>query len=214
MPFVEHADVSTFLAGQPQRSVDHIITSPPYIGLPGRGDTRRLVEQIELQASRILLPDGTLTLIVGSAPGNLALPYELVAGFNGHELAIHSVYVWDRTSALKRNVDGQTVTHDFILHLCRHEARDTRKQLATSSVIRTHDPGFDYGTGVTTPFDLATFIVDAVSEPGDLIVDPLAGLGEIGVQAIRQGRRFAGCDLDEACVTIANERINNAAGNS
>jgi DNA modification methylase len=32
------------------------------------------------------------------------------------------------------------------------------------------------------------------SRPGDLVVDPFAGSGTTGVAALREGRRFAGCE--------------------
>ena len=39
-------------------------------------------------------------------------------------------------------------------------------------------------------------IISALTAPGDLIVDPFAGSGSVGIAALRFGRRFIGAELD------------------
>jgi len=201
------SDLADFLASLDAGSVDALITSPPFVGLPGRADTMHLSTQILNAADRILKPAGTITLIVGAAPGNPLLPYHVASDVSLFPaLTLHSQYVWDRTGTLERAVGQQNITHDTLLHITRSNIVDA-PPIAPTSVIRTSIPGFNYGIGVTTPPDLAAYLVDTLSRVGDLIVDPLAGLGEIGVQARAQGRRFKGCDTNPACVEIANARL-------
>src|SRR5688500_9783009 len=174
------ADIADFLRALPDGSADRIITSPPFVGLPGRADTFKLVGAIMQEAGRILAQDGTITLIVGAAPGYPFLPYDLLAMLPhphegmGEPLELHSVYVWDRGSTIQRRVDRQVITHDMILHL--HRPHSPSKALASGSIIRTSQHGFNYGEGVTTPPDIAAFLVDAASSFGELVVDPLCGL--------------------------------------
>lgn len=40
-------------------------------------------------------------------------------------------------------------------------------------------------------------IISALTAPGDLIVDPFAGSGSVGIAALRFGRRFAGAEIEE-----------------
>ena len=47
----------------------------------------------------------------------------------------------------------------------------------------------------------------AGSKPGDLVLDPFAGSGTVGVVALRHGRRFIGCELNPAYVRMARKRI-------
>ncbi len=47
----------------------------------------------------------------------------------------------------------------------------------------------------------------AGSAPGDLVLDPFAGSGTVGVVALRHGRRFIGIDLSPAYVEMARRRI-------
>lgn len=208
--YVNHCSSKELLAALEQGSVEAIVTSPPYSGLPGRGNTMELVEEMLDWAVPVLHPEyGTVTLIVGSAPGHPLLPFQIatsIEAWTDGALVVDSTYVWDRTGTLDRKVGAQNITHDHIIHCCRAESANVQA-IAPSSVVRSRAQGFNYGLGVTTPPDLAAIIVAQSSEHGDLVVDPFAGLGEIGVQAVHQGRRFLGSDLSPAAALIACQRI-------
>ncbi len=47
----------------------------------------------------------------------------------------------------------------------------------------------------------------AGSAPGDLVLDPFAGSGTVGVVALRHGRRFVGIELNPAYLDMARRRI-------
>jgi len=57
------------------------------------------------------------------------------------------------------------------------------------------------------PLSLMLELVSLFSEPGELIIDPFAGSGTTGVAALRLGRKFAGAEQQEKYVAIANERL-------
>jgi DNA modification methylase len=59
----------------------------------------------------------------------------------------------------------------------------------------------------TFPEALVEPCVLAGSAPGDLVVDPFAGSGTVGVVALRQGRRFLGIELSPAYCKMARHRI-------
>ncbi|MEW6566118.1 MAG: DNA-methyltransferase [Spirochaetota bacterium] len=59
------------------------------------------------------------------------------------------------------------------------------------------------------PIQLLNRIILASSLPGDLVFDPFAGSATTGVSAIRNGRKFVGCELEDEYITIAIQRINN-----
>ena len=52
-------------------------------------------------------------------------------------------------------------------------------------------------------------LTGCVSEPG-MVLDPFAGSGTTGVVALQHNRRFAGCDLSQAYVAMAQERLDKA----
>ena len=62
------------------------------------------------------------------------------------------------------------------------------------------------------PLQLGTIerVIRLWSNPGELIVSPFAGIGSEGFEAIRLGRRFAGCELKEAYARVAARNLQTA----
>jgi adenine-specific DNA-methyltransferase len=60
------------------------------------------------------------------------------------------------------------------------------------------------------PISLAKRLILALSNPGDLVVDPFAGVGTTAAAAVLTGRRAAGCDLRADYIATARERAHAA----
>lgn len=54
-------------------------------------------------------------------------------------------------------------------------------------------------------------LFSGVAPENGLVVDPFCGSGSTGVAALESGMRFAGCDLNEKCVNVANRLCGEAA---
>lgn len=61
------------------------------------------------------------------------------------------------------------------------------------------------------PVELPARLVSALTNPGDLVVDPYLGVGTTAVAAVLSGRRAAGADVVAEYVTIARNRVKLAA---
>jgi adenine-specific DNA-methyltransferase len=61
------------------------------------------------------------------------------------------------------------------------------------------------------PVELVERLVLALSNPGDLVVDPYIGVGTSAVAAVLRGRRAAGADITPEYIAIAADRVNAAA---
>ncbi len=57
------------------------------------------------------------------------------------------------------------------------------------------------------PLDLFEDLVRKHSNEGDMIIDPFLGAGTTGVAAIKNFRNFAGCDIDPNYVQISQKNI-------
>lgn len=57
---------------------------------------------------------------------------------------------------------------------------------------------------------LARHAIDAYSDPGDLIVDPMCGVGTTLVEAIHLDRRAVGVELESRWATLANANVQHA----
>ena len=57
------------------------------------------------------------------------------------------------------------------------------------------------------PIELPARLIDLYTYREDLVLDPFAGSGTTAVAAIRSGRHYAGYDLDESYVSLAESRV-------
>jgi adenine-specific DNA-methyltransferase len=57
------------------------------------------------------------------------------------------------------------------------------------------------------PIELVERLVLSMTESGDWVLDPFAGVGSALAAAVRHGRRAAGAELDKEYVAIAKERL-------
>jgi site-specific DNA-methyltransferase (adenine-specific) len=67
------------------------------------------------------------------------------------------------------------------------------------------------GVPTQLPLALVRRVVEGMTRPGDLVVDPFAGSGTTGVVCIEHGRRFHGIELRDEYAAIARARISTAA---
>jgi DNA modification methylase len=61
------------------------------------------------------------------------------------------------------------------------------------------------------PLRLLERIIVALSNPGDLVVDPFCGSGTTAVAAARLDRRWIACDSSGAAITISERRLAEAS---
>jgi DNA modification methylase len=57
------------------------------------------------------------------------------------------------------------------------------------------------------PLRLIREIIETITQPGDLVLDPFMGSGTTGVACVRTGRRFIGIEIDPGYFAIAQRRI-------
>ncbi|HLH47041.1 MAG TPA: site-specific DNA-methyltransferase, partial [Acidimicrobiales bacterium] len=57
------------------------------------------------------------------------------------------------------------------------------------------------------PVELPARLIELYTYRGDLVLDPFAGAGTTAVAAVRTGRHYAGYDLDESYIRLAEARV-------
>lgn len=57
------------------------------------------------------------------------------------------------------------------------------------------------------PIEVMRWIIEAVTEPGDVVLDPYMGSGTTGVAALQCCRRFIGIEIEERWFRAAEKRI-------
>ena len=63
------------------------------------------------------------------------------------------------------------------------------------------------------PLDLFVELIKKHSDQGDMVIDPFLGSGTTAMAAMKTGRKFAGCDIDGKYVKAAKERVKSVKGN-
>ena len=192
------ADIATATRHVDAESVDWIITDPPY-------PKKHLGVYAHLAgfAAHALKPGGSLVAMVGQSylPDILAkltetLTYHwtlayLTPGGQAAQLWARKVNTfWKPLLWLtKGKYDG-----GWIGDVCRSDVNHNDK--------RFHH----WGQSESGMAD----IIDRLTDPGQVIVDPFLGAGTTGVVAIGMGRRFIGFDVDPDCTAMAEERLADA----
>ena len=57
------------------------------------------------------------------------------------------------------------------------------------------------------PVGLCEVLIKQSSSPGDLVIDPFMGSGAVGVAALKNNRKFAGCDLSEKALSLSSKNL-------
>lgn len=60
------------------------------------------------------------------------------------------------------------------------------------------------------PSELMAILIENSSKIGELVLDPFAGSGSVGVACLNTGRKFVGVELDDKYYLMAKERIASA----
>ena len=177
-------------------SVDAIITDPPYAEefLSLYGDLAR-------HGARILKPGGSVVVMVGQS----YLP--AIFALMGEHLTYHWTLAYMTPGASARLWDRRVFTSwkPVLWFVVGNYAGPWIGDVAKSDA---NDKRFHrWGQFVSGMVDL----VERLTQPGDLVLDPFLGAGTTGVAALLMGRRFIGIDNDPEAVTASRARLAEAA---
>jgi len=187
------ADIAEAVQHVEAESIDWIITDPPY-----PKEYLAVYDHLAKLAYHALKPGGSMVVMTGQSylPQIIA---SLTASLRYHWTLAYltpggqSAQLWSRRVNTfwkpllwftKGDYEG-----DWIGDVCRSDANDKR----------FHHWGQSEG-GMAD-------VIERLTDPGDLILDPFLGAGTTGVVAVRMGRRFVGLDVDADCVATAEDRL-------
>jgi len=194
---IRHGDFRVALADIPPRSVDAIITDPPY-----PAEYIPLFDDLGALAARVLKPDGVLIAYSGQA--------HLIEGLTA--LASHLRYWW--TLALRHQHAGYVVNGGRrVINRWKPLLLFTRKDGCAPAEFAD----LVEGTGREKELHVwqqsageLGYLLETFTRAGDLVIDPFVGSGTTAVACLQLGRRFIGCDIDAGAVAIARRRVQDA----
>jgi 16S rRNA G966 N2-methylase RsmD len=167
------------------RDVDAVITDPPY-----EEASLQLLRDLALFADRALKPNGVLAVMYSQ--DRLPQAFE--------RLSVGRSYRWTMCVMVSRK--GWLVHPRKVLSSWKPVLIFGGGRLV-SDVIEVREDDIDDGRR-RHPHgqSLGAFraIVERLTRPGDLVVDPCAGGGTTLIAATQLGRHAIGCDVDAACM--------------
>jgi site-specific DNA-methyltransferase (cytosine-N4-specific) len=86
----------------------------------------------------------------------------------------------------------------------KYETKPTRNLRSVWSIATQPYPDAHFAT---MPEKLVEPCIKAGSKPGDLVLDPFAGSGTVGVVCRRYARLFVGVELNPAYISMASRRL-------
>jgi DNA modification methylase len=220
-----HGDCLDVMAELPERSVDVVLTDPPYSSGGRRENARsirksmtRSVEDVDWirgdamgtqsfmwfmrecgQQWRRLLDTGghVFSFIDWRMASNLAVALETA------DLRQHPILVWDKQhfgmGAVFRN------QHEFIVHMTAGSPGEPQRR-DVGNVLR-FPPVRDGDHPTEKPGPLLRTLLTVVTPPRGTVLDPFAGSGSALLAAQSLGHRAIGIEADERYCEVAAKRL-------
>lgn len=220
-----HGDCVEVMEALPDRSVDVVLTDPPYSSGGRRENARttrksmtRAVEDDDwirgdsmstngfvyllrlcgIQWRRLLTPGGhALAFIDWRMAGALAAALETA------DLRQHPTLIWDKTrfgmGAVFRN------QHEFIVHFTAGTAREPQRRDVGN--VLGFPPVRDGDHPTEKPGPLLRTLLSVVCPPAATVLDPFAGSGSALLAAVSLGHKGIGVDADERYCEVIARRL-------
>ena len=212
-----HRDAVRALQGLETNSVDLVITDPAYESLEkhrARGTTTRLKRskassndwfqifpnarfgELFAEIYRVLRKHSHFYLFCDQETMFVAKPLAEAVGFR-----FWKPLVWDK----QRIGMGYHYRCRYELILFFEKGKRKLNDLAVPDVLSF--PRIHRGYPAEKPVALSEVLVQQSSELGELVVDPFAGSGSVGVAALSHGRSFVGSDVCAEAIEISRRRL-------
>jgi site-specific DNA-methyltransferase (adenine-specific) len=147
----------------------------------------------------------------------IGVPWRLAFALQSRGWYLRSDLVWNKPNAQPESVgDRPTRSHEYLFLLSksqryRYDVNAVRgpngRRLRSVWDINTQPSRESSGHFATFPESLAQRCILLGSRPGDLVLDPFLGSGTTALAALREGRRFVGCELNPEYVAMAARRL-------
>jgi len=197
----------------PDKSVDMILTDPPYtsptINAFGRKKIRRLSDlsiqefyftAIKKEWERILKPNAPVCVFCDDI-------YSAVLIGLFYEWQQTNLVVWDKGRIGMGNPFRKQ--HEFIFYANRESIKLNKKELTHIPSIIKCNLKKEYH-GAEKPIELISKLINGLTEEGGIVLDCFMGSGTTGVACKNLNRNFIGIELDEEYFKIAKQRIDDS----
>ena len=199
----------------PDKSVDLVVTDPPY-GIKYQSNQRTRTEKFDLlknddndirfdaysEFARILKDDSVC--IIFASWKNVAFDFiELKKHFD-----IKNMIIWYKPGGGMGDLKHTLLT-DYEIAIVCHKGKATirgKREGCVWECAKVNPNKMVHPT--EKPISLFERLICKWSDENDIILDPFMGSGTAGVACVNTNRKFIGVELDERYFKIAQDRIN------
>lgn len=220
-------DCNEFMKRIRPHSVDLILTDPPYNiaqystgNIPRDGkstlnndiaDWDRIkinpIEYVEI-FKHILKPQGNIIIFAG---------YNQIGDWHSafdKEFDTFQIFVWHKTNpAPKVYRNGFCNSCEFIIflwnkgHVWNFTTQDDMHNFFECPICSYPERLKEPFHPTQKPLQLIDYFIKIASNPHAVVFDPFMGVGTTGVAAVKNGRRFVGCEINRDYVMAVEKRI-------
>lgn len=215
-----HSDCMAFMPTLTDKSIDMTLTDIPYgvcnverrMDGHGESDCLRMVNKSGADDVTFDL-DKFLSNVIRITKGSIYIfcsteqVSEIRSRFDAEEMTTR-VIVWEKTNPSPMN--GQYVWLSGI-ELCVFAKFKgaTFNGFCKNTVLR-YPCGTSKQHPTQKPLDMFCELIKISSNENDVVFDPCVGSGTTAVAAMKTGRHFIGCEIDDKYFQLANRRFVNA----
>lgn len=205
------ANAKDFLDRMPNNSVDLVLTDPPYgVGISS-WDSKAPIEWCE-EMPRILKEDGSLLVFCGKQNR-----FEVERALREAGLHFWQELIWIYGNGGITRKNSYNGHHEPILWFVKNPEKfkfniDGKLWVDTWTVIDRARPQKNFKKDkkihpTQKALEVVKRLIEAHSDPNDLILDPFMGSGTTALATMQLKRNFIGCDVEPKYVKIAKERL-------
>jgi DNA modification methylase len=200
---LHHGDCLEVMRGMADKSVDAIITDPPYgIGEAAGKNKSRVNIATPKDYGDLGWDDNPVDFSYMEEMFRVSR-YQIVFGGNYYPMPPSSCWlVWDK-------VNGKSDFADCELAWTNMKKAVRKIEYMWNGMLRAN--GENRGDHPTQkPIGVMRWCIEQLPDTVDTILDPFMGSGTTGVACMETGRKFIGIELDKGYFEIAEKRIHEA----
>ena len=227
---IAHGDSHDLIKKIPDKSVDFILTDPPYnlaqhstgnIPLPGRTAMNNDLAPWDLiefkpeewidEFLRILKPTGNLFIF--TSYNQIGKWYDLL----DHKFDATNFMVWHKTNPAPKVFKAGFLNSCELIYTCWNKghtwnfiSQAEMHNFLESSICMRPERLQDPKHPTQKPVAVLKKLITIASNEGDVIFDPFMGVGSTGVAALELNRRFIGFEISPDYFNAAEKRLKNA----
>lgn len=219
---LRHGDCLELMKDIPDKSVDMILTDPPYKTITGGdsnganstrpkgmlcGNRKLFTHQNDIKIAdwlpeiyRVLKEGSHCYIFTNSLNLREMLNEADKCGFK-----LHNLLVWEKNNCTPSQYYMKNC--EYVLFLRKGKAKWIKDIGGSKTVHHFNNIIGNKVHPTEKPVDLLGFYIENSSEENDTVLDPFIGAGSTGIACLNTNRNFIGIELDDNYFSIAKDRI-------